>query len=1184
MKLLWLALLTFLMSTGLLVYHHQQRQHPEVSDNVRAALEARLQYDSTVLSSVLQSDHIASSPSSLDGSPFYIEILRGDSLLYWNDKTQSSDGRFAPEKLVEIRRDSLSGIISFSPSEICIDTQAIHICLQPEVRQKVGSLVLGVGSLDPGSGKLKETSTITFRGKAINMQNSEKHNGSLATAIAWILLFTTLILFTVNRYKKLRYSLRSKQPSLGSAAMLLAVQVAFLVLHYIPWFSSLFEGFSWFETINETSMLWPDLAHLVVVIWIFGVLIALMRLYLHPASGQPVFEKIFALSSGFYLSAVFGISLYLIGGFVQHASVHLDMEDLIEFNSTSFILVLAFCVLMLLIFQSTLHLSEISHKTTLPKGNRMLWQALGWLSGVVLVFVALPPGIPLWIFIVFIASYALVIDAYAEIRDRKITYLIWWMILFSGFLAINLFYFGLQKDIRSRTEFADNYFSGKDEAIIRELAALQDSLIQRNVFNTLAAMDASVSLDRDDVYQFLFGKSSGLGASGKYTMELFDRKSGSTIFANHFADYQKVSRLYETSAPASGDILYNPLERLYVLRFEIDRSLSENSSWYLYVIRYADDFSDAKKNTGTFGYAIFKNGQVLEKNNHVQAVPPDSLLFSVKNTTIRDGFSFVVSKTTDTFRLVTWKKVSGLIKPISLFSFIFTLCGLVLLLLTILNTRYEFLPANISVKFGRRSSLKTKIQLAIILLILFTFLIIGAITGFYFTNLIEANQSEQKREESAAVINNIRSGIQQIADNENALIFLKSKLKDLAEIHNKNLSLYNADGSLLASTHSRDEYTRVPYALFSNPTKGYSLTSDTHTAEKTEYYPLLIYAQKPFAYISIRHAISTDSSGSILTFLSTILNAYIFLFLIAGAIAITIANSITQPLSILAEKLKKFKLGKTNEVLEWNSQDEIGTLIKDYNNLTRELERSAGLLAKTERDMAWREMAKQVAHEIKNPLTPMKLSIQYLEKASREQPEKAQDLIPRISSTLIEQIDNLSQIAGEFSNFASLPQASNEKVILNEVVAAVHDLFRKRDDMDINMLVPIDDLFVFADRNHLVRILNNLLKNAIQAIPENRRGKIEIELKRKDNEAVIRISDNGTGIPKSMRDKVFTPNFTTKSSGTGLGLAISANMIESCNGRIYFETEEGKGTDFYMAIPLMRLDDYLSDDQFVSLD
>jgi nitrogen fixation/metabolism regulation signal transduction histidine kinase len=371
----------------------------------------------------------------------------------------------------------------------------------------------------------------------------------------------------------------------------------------------------------------------------------------------------------------------------------------------------------------------------------------------------------------------------------------------------------------------------------------------------------------------------------------------------------------------------------------------------------------------------------------------------------------------------------------------------------------------------------------------------------------------------------------------------------------------------------------------------YNLSSDRNSsanrpslATDRAYVPFYLNEAKAFAYVGIDHSAYNNSSGNILDFLSTILNAYIFLFLIAGAIAITIANSITQPLTILAEKLKKFKLGKSNEQLEWNSNDEIGTLIHDYNNLTHELERSAGLLAKTERDMAWREMAKQVAHEIKNPLTPMKLSIQYLDRTAKDYPDKAQELIPRISSTLIEQIDNLSQIANEFSNFASMPQASNEKIILNEIVETIHDLFRKRDDMDINMIEPIDDLYVFADKNHLVRILNNLLKNAIQAIPENRRGKIEIELKRHENDALIRISDNGSGIPDHMKDKVFTPNFTTKSSGTGLGLAISANMIESFNGRIYFETKVGQGTDFYVSIPLMRLDDYLSDEYRVSLD
>ena len=203
----------------------------------------------------------------------------------------------------------------------------------------------------------------------------------------------------------------------------------------------------------------------------------------------------------------------------------------------------------------------------------------------------------------------------------------------------------------------------------------------------------------------------------------------------------------------------------------------------------------------------------------------------------------------------------------------------------------------------------------------------------------------------------------------------------------------------------------------------------------------------------------------------------------------------------------------------------------------------------------------------------MKLSMQYLEKAIDANPEKAKELIQRISSTLIEQIENLNQIASEFSNFAKMPSTTNENVILNEVVETIHDLFRKREDMDISLNEPIEDLTVYADRNQLVRILNNLVKNAIQAIPHDKKGKIVISLYKSDKDAIISIQDNGTGIPESMRDKVFTPNFTTKSSGTGLGLAISANMIDTMNGKIYFETEENEGTTFFVQIPLMRLDD-----------
>jgi two-component system, NtrC family, nitrogen regulation sensor histidine kinase NtrY len=236
--------------------------------------------------------------------------------------------------------------------------------------------------------------------------------------------------------------------------------------------------------------------------------------------------------------------------------------------------------------------------------------------------------------------------------------------------------------------------------------------------------------------------------------------------------------------------------------------------------------------------------------------------------------------------------------------------------------------------------------------------------------------------------------------------------------------------------------------------------------------------------------------------------------------------------------------------------------------MVTKLDESAMMLAQTERDTAWREMAKQVAHEIKNPLTPMKLSIQYLENAATKTDEiNLPVMIKRVSKTLIEQIDNLTNIASEFSSYAKMPQAMNEVFVINDVVASVHDLFRKREDMDIQLQVPINDLFVFADKSQIIRVLNNIVKNAIQAIPKSRRGLIYIKLGFTDDLIRISIQDNGSGIDDHMKEKVFYPNFTTKSSGMGLGLAICSDIIQSFDGRIYFETEKGTGTTFFIELP-----------------
>jgi len=348
----------------------------------------------------------------------------------------------------------------------------------------------------------------------------------------------------------------------------------------------------------------------------------------------------------------------------------------------------------------------------------------------------------------------------------------------------------------------------------------------------------------------------------------------------------------------------------------------------------------------------------------------------------------------------------------------------------------------------------------------------------------------------------------------------------------------------------------------------------------------LVFSFIAIGIISIYHFQISDPGRSIdLTaqFTQALLNAYVFLFLIGFSISFSLSQYIRNPLIELGKTIGEVKLAQGNKKIDWSSNDEIGGLIKEYNKMIEKLEVNASMLATVERDNAWREMAKQVAHEIKNPLTPMKLSLQHLQRTINHRPDEAAALTQRMCETLMNQVENLQQIADEFSNFGSLPQSDNKRILLNDVVEQIHDLFRNREDMDIHLIEPIDDLGVYADKNQLIRVLNNLVKNSIQAIPEDKKGYIELRLWKEENKAIISVRDNGIGISEDQKDKIFKPSFTTKSSGSGLGLAIAANMIDSMGGTIYFESAQGKGTEFFIELPLIR-SPYYTPKHRVSLD
>lgn len=298
------------------------------------------------------------------------------------------------------------------------------------------------------------------------------------------------------------------------------------------------------------------------------------------------------------------------------------------------------------------------------------------------------------------------------------------------------------------------------------------------------------------------------------------------------------------------------------------------------------------------------------------------------------------------------------------------------------------------------------------------------------------------------------------------------------------------------------------------------------------------------------------------------INLYVLLFLASIIVAIFIANQITRPLVLIQENLRKMELGKRNEPIYYSRDDEIGSLVREYNKKVDELAVSAELLARSERESAWREMARQVAHEIKNPLTPMKLNIQHLQR-TRGKGEEYDKFLDRITDTLIEQIDNLSNIATEFSNFAKIPRARNQVFFLAEQVSKIIGLYETQEGIDIEFHANgLEYIKVNADRDQLSRAIINLMKNSIQSIPEDKEGKVVINLNRNDHMAVIAISDTGEGIPDDLRDKLFSPSFTTKTSGMGLGLSIVKNIVENFSGHIWFETEPGRGSTFYIEIPV----------------
>ncbi|MEM9687037.1 MAG: ATP-binding protein [Bacteroidota bacterium] len=403
----------------------------------------------------------------------------------------------------------------------------------------------------------------------------------------------------------------------------------------------------------------------------------------------------------------------------------------------------------------------------------------------------------------------------------------------------------------------------------------------------------------------------------------------------------------------------------------------------------------------------------------------------------------------------------------------------------------------------------------------------------------------------------------------------RDEIYKIADVQNVNLNIYDLEGNLIQSSNPRFERDSATICLEPLLLNDLLLSPEKRLVEKkvaggdqfqSSYTYITDLKFKPIGILNVPY-FEDDSFNQmeLREFLGRLGGVYIFMLIIAITLAYFISKYITRSLKTISDKLHETQLSKQNEkILLQEASEEIYTLVNAYNSMVDKLEESAVKLARSEREQAWREMAKQVAHEIKNPLTPMRLSVQSFQRKFNPETPDADKLVDEFSKTLIQQIDTLSNIASAFSNFAHMPAQQNETLNIVKVTKLALDIFN---EAYISFNTEEEEIIVKLDRTQLIRVINNLVKNAIQAIPKDSEPKINVSVFSEDDTVKIIVEDNGVGISDENKEKIFEPKFTTKTSGMGLGLGMVKNIVETYKGTITFISQSGKGTTFTITFP-----------------
>lgn len=1006
-------------------------------------------------------------------------------------------------------------------------------------------------------------------------------------AIVFLVLFVNSVAVQINLksgYNKATLFL------LGSFVLLRLVRYVFPNLVFVANKLSLFD-----PSVYASNFLHPSLADLLVnMILLFWVLVFYKKYYVQ--SGKAFTAKgsvILTIFNLWWLTVTSFLFANLLKSLVIDSKISFDVSNFFSLNLYSWV---AFIVIGLLFINyfllSVVLLQKIKQiKTSLPV-QLIIIAALAML--LVLFKLATQSQVENVGIILWLIAYTIVIQSIKEVNIDSVIYRntpsFFWTIVLTSSAAAFIVSLSKKLEIEQRKKIAENIYlqsdatteslvsiatGGFNEGFFRQnINRLKDAATSESIKDSLVTENFSGYLSRFETKIFLFDNRNQ-AINNKDTTK---QNGLEGLIQNSGKEIGPGGLFSVNISPTSHDFIFkktvtdeknNLLCNLYILLASKKHRAKGVAPELFHQGQDADRQS-------SYPFAVYKNGKLIEQNGNYDFLLNQTQKDNVYTLQQTDKTSVLIYQPTKINTIIIVKQTRYWLDFITLFAYLFFSFLVVESMLFVIGALLKFKSfsfLNQLFQLNYRSQLRATVLFVSAL----SFLLIGIVTILFFVSRFKQISEER-------LVKSIDYAALQMAEfagkKMDSVKSVEAEVLRIAEQQNIDINLFDTAGNVIATTqpyifnkHLVDEQMH-PVAfnkIFSAKATLYKQEEQIGKLSYIGLYKPVINEEGRFIacinipYLNAEAELNQEISG----FIATLINLNAFIFLIAGVIAFFITNRITSSLSLIKDKMRAINWQERTEEIVWNKEDEIGALVNEYNAMVRKLDETAKAFAQSQKEQAWREMAKQVAHEIKNPLTPMKLSIQYLQNSIDNNAPNVKGLSKKVAATLIEQIDQLSNIANSFSQFANIGNNNAERLDINEVLKSIAALYTTSQNIEIEQNITTNPNYVQADKQQMMRLFTNLIKNAVEASSNDHAVKIIIEQEVKEASVVIKVIDYGSGIPSEMQPKIFSVNFTTKSSGTGLGLAICKGIVENANGSIEFATSS-QGTTFFVELPLIN--------------